>query len=53
MWCGQSPTNIRQLLSMGYPADKLKWYRGGMQDWQILGLTVMQAGVQTVSGGQP
>ena len=39
MWCGQSPTNIRTLLKFGYPADKLKWYRGGMQDWQILGLT--------------
>ena len=39
MWCGQSPTNIRTLLKYGYPADKLKWYRGGMQDWNILGLT--------------
>jgi rhodanese-related sulfurtransferase len=39
MWCGQSPTNIKFLLSIGYPADKIKWYRGGMQDWEILGLT--------------
>lgn len=39
MWCGQSPTNITQLLKFGYPADKIKWYRGGMQDWAILGLT--------------
>ena len=38
-WCGQSPTNIRQLLAMGYPAHKLKWYRGGMQSWKSLGLT--------------
>lgn len=38
-WCGQSPTNIRQLLALGYPAHKLKWYRGGMQDWKSLGLT--------------
>lgn len=37
-WCGQSPTNIRQLLAVGYPAQKLKWYRGGMQSWQSLGL---------------
>jgi rhodanese-related sulfurtransferase len=37
-WCGQSPTNIKQLLSLGYPADKLKWYRGGMQSWKSLGL---------------
>lgn len=38
-WCGQSPTNIKQLLALGYPAHKLKWYRGGMQDWKSLGLT--------------
>jgi rhodanese-related sulfurtransferase len=41
-WCGQSPTNIKQLLAMGYPAHKLKWYRGGMQDWKILGLTTVR-----------
>ena len=39
MWCGQSPNNIKNLLKFGYPADKIKWYRGGMQDWEILGLT--------------
>ena len=38
-WCGQSPTNIRSLLRLGYPPSKLKWYRGGMQSWEILGLT--------------
>jgi rhodanese-related sulfurtransferase len=38
-WCGQSPTNIRALLNYGYPAHKLKWYRGGMQAWEQLGLT--------------
>lgn len=43
MWCGQSPTNIKTLLKFGYPADKLKWYRGGMQDWEILGLTTVKA----------
>ena len=39
MWCGQSPNNIRTLLKMGYPAEKIKWYRGGMQNWETLGLT--------------
>jgi rhodanese-related sulfurtransferase len=38
-WCPQSPTNIKTLLARGYPADKLKWYRGGMQDWIGLGLS--------------
>ena len=42
MWCGQSPTNIRTLLKFGYPAARLKWYRGGMQDWEALGLTVVK-----------
>jgi rhodanese-related sulfurtransferase len=41
MWCGQSPNNIRNLLKFGYPADKIKWYRGGMQDWEILGLSTV------------
>ncbi len=42
MWCGQSPSNIQTLLSYGYPANKLKWYRGGMQDWENLGLTIVK-----------
>ena len=41
-WCGQSPANINTLLRFGYPAEKLKWYRGGMQDWEILGLTTVK-----------
>lgn len=41
IWCGQSPTNIRTLLQYGYPAEKLKWYRGGMQAWHTLGLTTI------------
>ncbi len=40
-WCGQSPTNIKQLLALGYPAHKLKWYRGGMQAWKSLGFTTV------------
>lgn len=42
MWCGQSPNNIKNLLKFGYPADKIKWYRGGMQDWEILGLSTVK-----------
>ena len=44
MWCGQSPNNIANLLKFGYPAHKIKWYRGGMQDWEILGLTTVPGG---------
>ena len=42
MWCGQSPTNIRSLLRFGYPPKKIKWYRGGMQNWNSLGLTTVK-----------
>jgi rhodanese-related sulfurtransferase len=42
MWCGQSPQNIETLMRFGYPAEKLKWYRGGMQDWEILGLSTVE-----------
>ena len=41
-WCGQSPTNIKGLLKIGYPAHKMYWYRGGMQDWELLGMTVVK-----------
>ncbi|PWB49176.1 MAG: sulfurtransferase [Nitrosomonadales bacterium] len=41
-WCGQSPTNIKGLLKIGYPAHKLIWYRGGMQEWEALGLTTVK-----------
>lgn len=40
-WCGQSPHAIRALTKMGYPAEKIHYYRGGMQMWQILGLTTV------------
>ena len=42
MWCGQSPANIKTLLKYGYPAEKIKWYRGGMQNWHALGLTTVK-----------
>jgi len=43
-WCGQSPTAIRRIIKAGYPAEKILYYRQGMQGWRMLGLTV--------SGGQ-
>jgi hypothetical protein len=30
------------LIAMGYPANNLKWYRGGMQDWVSVGLTTVK-----------
>lgn len=41
LWCDQSSQAIKHLLAAGYPAEKLFWYRGGMQIWQLLGLTTV------------
>ncbi len=40
-WCGQSPTAIRAMIKAGFPAEKIHYYRGGMQVWRMLGLTVI------------
>lgn len=40
-WCEQSPKAIHGLIELGYPAAKLIYYRGGMQEWRIFGLTVL------------
>lgn len=39
-WCGQSPTAIRRMIKAGYPAEKIMYYRQGMQGWRMLGLSV-------------
>jgi rhodanese-related sulfurtransferase/uncharacterized protein YceK len=41
-WCGQSPREIRGLLKIGYPPEKMLYYRGGMQIWNVLGLTTVK-----------
>ncbi len=41
-WCPQSSINIKTLTKLGYPAYKLKWYRGGMQSWVSVGLTTVR-----------
>jgi rhodanese-related sulfurtransferase len=42
IWCAQSTANLKTLAGLGYPVDKLKWYRGGMQDWLSVGLTTVK-----------
>lgn len=42
MWCGQSPSSIATLMKYGYPVDRIKWYRSGMQAWEILGLNTVK-----------
>ncbi|WP_122894058.1 rhodanese-like domain-containing protein [Arcobacter peruensis] len=47
-WCGQTPGMVKNaefsLLKMGYPVEKIKYYRGGMQAWTSLGFTVVGSG---------
>ena len=40
-WCGQSPTAARRMIEAGFPAERIFYYRGGMQNWNMLGLTVI------------
>ena len=41
-WCGQSPIAIRAMLREGDPPVKILYYRGGMQGWNSLGLSVVR-----------
>jgi len=41
LWCDQSSEMIKVFLDLGYPADKLLYYRGGFQMWKILGFTTV------------
>lgn len=38
--CTQSPQAILTLLRHDYPAEKIRYYRGGMHDWLTLGFPV-------------
>lgn len=40
--CPQSPIAIRAMTREGFPAEKIFYYRGGMLDWDALGLTTLK-----------
>lgn len=40
VWSGDAQTAIGNLLTAGYPPEKLLYYRGGMQAWLHVGLSV-------------
>lgn len=42
IWCGQGPKTVDALVKLGYPKNKIKWYRGGIQAWESLGLTTVR-----------
>jgi len=39
--CDKSSKMIRAFVEMGYPANKIKYYHGGIQMWKILGFTTV------------
>lgn len=41
-WDQQGTRAMEHLVKIGYPKDKIKYYRGGMQYWQILGFKVLK-----------
>jgi rhodanese-related sulfurtransferase len=41
-WCQQAFFAISNLVKLGYPKDKIEYYRGGMQYWQILGFSTFK-----------
>jgi len=55
-WCGQSPRAIKNLVNLGYPVERIHYYRGGMQMWKVLGFptVVPDPGsvIFEVSGGE-
>lgn len=41
-WCEKSSKLINSLIKMGYPTNKIYYYRGGFQMWKSLGLTTVK-----------
>ncbi|RXJ67687.1 sulfurtransferase [Halarcobacter ebronensis] len=41
-WCAQSPRAIKELVKIGYPKDKILWYRGGIAAWAGVSLTLTE-----------
>ncbi|MEE9351991.1 MAG: rhodanese-like domain-containing protein [Thiotrichaceae bacterium] len=40
-WCGQTSESIKALIAFGYPPEKIKYFRNGVQGWVDLGLTLI------------
>ena len=38
--CNEAAETVRRIRHAGFPAEKILYYRGGMQTWTLLGLTV-------------
>jgi len=45
--CPQSPVGIASMVRAGFPANRISYYRGGMMDWEALGLTTVKGNRST------
>ena len=41
LWSNKSAIIIKKFIELGYPTNKIYYYRGGFQMWKILGLTTV------------
>jgi hypothetical protein len=41
-WDQQAVALMRSLIKLNYPKNKIRYYRGGMQFWEIVGLTTIK-----------
>jgi rhodanese-related sulfurtransferase len=41
LWSPEASTFIANMIRLGYSADKLRYYRDGLQGWKLLGLTTV------------
>jgi len=41
LWSAKAAEFIKKFLELGYPAEKIYYYRGGFQMWKILGFTTV------------
>ena len=41
IWCVQSSRAMQKLIDIGYPQDKIMWYRGCISSWLSVGLPVI------------
>jgi len=41
IWCAQANHFLPNMLKYGYPAEKILYYRAGLQGWKLLGLTTV------------
>ncbi|WP_072681275.1 rhodanese-like domain-containing protein [Arcobacter sp. LA11] len=39
-WCAQSPRAIKHLVKIGYPKERILWYRGGIASWVSVSLSL-------------